>query len=134
MTKKLFALLILALGVAAAGFGQVASQPAVQAPVKAADIAGVWELTMQTPQGEMTRDATFTQEKDIIKMTMEGPMGEMKGEGTVKENDVQWTITMSTPNGDFALIFKAKVEGDKMTGEIAMGDMGTSTFTAKKKK
>jgi hypothetical protein len=89
---------------------------------------------MQTPQGEMTRDATFTQEKDAIKMTMEGPMGEMKGEGTVKGNEVQWTITMSTPNGDFALVFKAKVDGETMTGEIQMGDMGTSNFTAKKKK
>ncbi len=134
MTKKSFALLILVLGFAAAGFAQVASQPATQAPAKPADVAGVWELTMQTPQGEMTRDATFTQEKDAIKMTMEGPMGEMKGEGTVKENEVQWTINMSTPNGDFALIFKAKVDGDKMTGEIQMGDMGTSTFSAKKKK
>ncbi len=134
MIKKSFALLFLVLGFAAAGFAQVASQPAVQAPAKNADIAGVWEMTMQTPQGEMTRDATFTQEKDVIKMTMEGPMGEMKGEGTVKENEVQWTINMSTPNGDFALVFKGKVDGDKMTGEIQMGDMGTSNFTAKKKK
>jgi hypothetical protein len=130
MTKKSFALLFLALGFAAAGFAQAQAQ----APAKPADVAGVWELTMQTPQGEMTRDATFTQEKDVIKMTMEGPMGEMKGEGTVKENEVQWTINMSTPNGDFALIFKAKVDGETMTGEIQMGDMGTSTFTAKKKK
>jgi hypothetical protein len=130
MTRKTIALLFFVLAFAAAGFAQVPAQ----APAKTADVAGVWELTMQTPQGEMTRDATFTQEKDAIKVTMEGPMGEMKGEGTVKENEVQWTMTISTPNGDFALIFKAKVDGDKMTGEIQMGDMGTSTFTAKKKK
>ena len=111
--------------------GWEASGPA---PAKPADVTGVWELTMQTPQGEMTRDATFTQEKDAIKVTMEGPMGEMKGEGTVKENEITWTMSISTPNGDFALIFKAKVDGDKMTGEIQMGDMGTSNFTAKKKK
>jgi hypothetical protein len=134
MTKKSFALFLLVLALTASGFSQAASQPAVQAPAKALDVAGVWELTMQTPQGEMTRDATFTQEKDAIKVTMEGPMGEMKGEGTVKESEVTWTMTISTPNGDFALVFKAKVEGDKMTGEIAMGDMGTSTFSATKKK
>ncbi len=130
MNKKSFVLLFLALASAAAGFAQV------QAPVpaKPADVTGVWELTMQTPQGEMTRDATFTQEKDAIKVTMEGPMGEMKGEGTVKENEVQWTMTISTPNGDFVLVFKAKVDGDKMTGDIQMGDMGTSTFSANKKK
>jgi hypothetical protein len=134
MTKKSFAVLILALTLAASGFAQVASQPATQVPAKALDVAGVWELTMQTPQGEMTRDATFTQEKDAIKVTMEGPMGEMKGEGTAKESEVTWTMTISTPGGDFALVFKGKVDGDKMTGEIQMGDMGTSTFTATKKK
>ncbi len=133
MTKKSFVLLILALVLTASGFAQVASQPAVQAPAKPANLAGVWEMTMQTPQGEQTRDATITQEKDAIKVTMEGPMGEMKGEGTVKENDFQWTMNLSTPNGDFALVFKGKVDGDKMTGEIQMGDMGTPTFTAKKK-
>jgi hypothetical protein len=126
MTRKTIALLFLVLGFAAAGFAQ--------APAKPADVAGVWELTMQTPQGEMTRDATFTQEKDAIKVTMEGPMGEMKGEGTVKENEIQWTMTISTPNGDFALVFKAKIDGETMSGEIQMGDFGTSTFSAKKKK
>jgi hypothetical protein len=130
MTKKTFALMILVLAFTAAAFAQ--AQP--PAPAKPADVTGVWELTMQTPQGEMTRDATFTQEKDAIKVTMEGPMGEMKGEGTVKENEITWTMSISTPNGDFALIFKAKVDGDKMTGEIQMGDMGTSTFSATKKK
>jgi hypothetical protein len=134
MTKKSFALLILALALAAFGFAQVAAPPAAQAPAKTLDVAGVWELTMQTPQGEMTRDATFTPEKDAIKVTMEGPMGEMKGEGTAKESEVTWTMTISTPGGDFALVFKGKVDGDKMTGEIQMGDMGTSTFTATKKK
>jgi len=130
MTQKSFALLFFVLAFAAAGFAQAQSP----VPAKPADVAGVWEMTMQTPQGEMTRDATFTQEKDAVKVTMEGPMGEMKGEGTVKENEVQWTMSISTPNGDFALIFKAKVDGDKMTGEIQMGDMGTSIFSAKKKK
>ena len=127
MTKKLFALFILSLALAAFGSAQA------QAPAKTADVAGAWEFTMQTPQGEMTPTVTFVQEKDVIKVTMDSPMGELKGEGTVKENDLTWTMNINTPNGDFALIFKAKVDGDKMTGEIQMGEMGTSPFTAKKK-
>jgi len=108
-----------------------------QAPVppKTADVSGVWLVTMQTPQGEMTQEATFTQDKEAIKVSMTSPMGtDMKGEGTVKGQDVEWTLTVSTPNGDFALGFKAKVNGESMTGDIQMGDFGSSTFTAKKKK
>ena len=105
------------------------------APQKTVDVSGVWLVTMQTPQGEMTQEATFTQDKEALKVSMTSPMGtDMKGEGTIKGQDLQWTLTISTPNGDFALGFKAKVDGDSMTGDVQMGDFGSSTFTAKKKK
>jgi hypothetical protein len=105
------------------------------APQKTVDVSGVWLVTMQTPQGEMTQEATFTQDKEALKVSMTSPMGtDMKGEGTIKGQDLQWTLTVSTPNGDFALGFKAKVDGDSMSGDIQMGDFGSSTFTAKKKK
>jgi hypothetical protein len=107
----------------------------VPTPPKTPDVAGIWVMTMQTPQGEMTMDATFTQEKEAIKVSMMSPMGtEMKGEGTIKEQELQWTMAISTPNGEFNLGFKAKLDGDTMTGEVQMGDFGTSTFSAQKKK
>jgi hypothetical protein len=99
------------------------------------DIAGVWILTMQTPQGEMPAETTFTMEKDVLKVSMQGPQGmEMKGEGKIKDADVEWTLTVSTPQGDFVLGFKGKVEGETMKGEVQMGDFGTSAFTGQKKK
>lgn len=100
----------------------------------AVDINGVWEMTIQTPQGEMTADATFVQDKDAIKFTMPGPQGmEMKGEGTVKDKDVEWTVTVSGGMGEFVLVFKGKVDGETMSGEVQMGDFGTAPWTAKKK-
>jgi hypothetical protein len=107
----------------------------VPTPPKTADVAGIWVMTLQTPQGEMTMDATFTQDKEAIKVSMMSPMDtEMKGEGTIKDQELQWTMAISTPNGEFTLVFKAKLDGDTMTGEVQMGDFGTSTFSAKKKK
>ena len=104
-------------------------------PPKTPDVAGIWALTMQTPQGEMTMDATFTQDKEAIKVSMMSPMGtDMKGEGTIKGQELQWTMAISTPNGEFSLEFKAKLDGEAMSGEIQMGDFGSSTFSAKKKK
>jgi hypothetical protein len=117
--------------------GSLAAQTAPQAkPAKPADVAGVWEMTIQgTPQGDMTSDATFTQDGDKIKFTTTGPGGfEMTGEGTVKGQDVEWAVTISTPQGEFALTYKAKVDGEKMTGECVAGDFGTFPITATKKK
>jgi hypothetical protein len=103
-------------------------------PVKPADVGGVWEMTTQTPQGDMTADATFVQDKETIKFSMSGPQGmEMTGEGTVKGQDVEWTVTISAPMGEFTLVYKGKVDGDRMSGDVQAGDFGSSTWTAKKK-
>jgi hypothetical protein len=128
--------IIVCLAVGAfAGSLLAAPQASQQAP-KPVDISGVWEMTMQTPQGEMKADATFVQKDDVFKVTMPGPMGnEMNGEGKVKGNEVEWKFSLQGPEGgEFVLVFKGKVDGDKMTGDIQMGDFGTSPFTAVKKK
>ncbi|NTU51574.1 MAG: hypothetical protein HGA94_03940 [Candidatus Aminicenantes bacterium] len=105
------------------------------APAKPADIGGVWEMTMQTPNGDMTADATFVQENDKFKFNMPGPQGmELAGEGTIKGNELEWAVLLSGGMGEMTLTYKAKVEGDTMTGEVQAGDFGAFPFTATKKK
>jgi hypothetical protein len=58
----------------------------------------------------------------------------MTGEGTVKGNELEWTVVISGGMGEFTLTYKAKVEGETMTGEVQAGDFGAFPFTAKKKK
>jgi hypothetical protein len=115
--------------------GTLAAQAPAPAP-KPVNVAGVWEMTTQgTPQGDMTGEATFVQEGDKIKFTMTGDGGfEMTGEGTVKGNELEWTVVISGGMGEFTLTYKAKVEGETMTGEVQAGDFGAFPFTAKKKK
>jgi hypothetical protein len=110
---------------------------AQEVPAKPAAVGGVWDLTTQgTPQGDMTSEATFVQDGEKIKYTSVVQGMEMTGEGTVKGLDVEWTVTISTPQGDFALTYKGKVEADgqTMSGEVQAGDFGSFPWTAKKKK
>ncbi len=103
---------------------------------QAANIAGDWEMTSQSPRGgERTSALHFDQDGEKIKVTMEGFRGaEMTGEGTVQGNNVAWTVTMSTPSGgEFTLTYKGTVEGDTMTGTVEMGDRGARDWTAKRK-
>jgi len=130
MTKKSLFILVFCLGIVSMGLAQEQAKP----PAKPVNIAGEWEMTMPGPQGEMTQTVTFVQDNAKINVTMVSPMGEAKGEGTVEGNDVKWSITINTPNGDFTIGFKAKVEGDKMTGEMDLGEMGPAPFTGQKKK
>jgi len=121
------------LVVAVLALGALSAQTV--APVKPADIGGVWEMTMQTPQGDMTADATFVQENDKFKFNMPGPQGmEFAGEGTIKGQELEWIVLLSGGMGEITLTYKAKVEGDTMTGEVQAGDFGAFPFTSKKKK
>ena len=108
---------------------------AQNAPVKPAAVGGVWEMTMQTPEGDMTADATFIQDKEKIKFSMTGPQGmDLVGEGKVTGQDVEWIVTLSGPMGEFVLTYKGKVDGETMSGEVQAGDFGAFPWTAKKKK
>ena len=109
----------------------------VPTAAKTTNIAGIWTITMKGPQGEiiMTMDATFTQDKEAFEVSMMSPMGvEIKGEGTIKGQELQWSMANVTKPGDAGLGFKAKLAGDTMTGDVLVGDFGTATFSAQKKK
>jgi len=126
-----FRIQLMMMTVLAAGMLSAQDAPAP----KPVNVGGVWEVTMQTPQGDMTADATFVQENDKFKFTMPGPQGmELAGEGTVKGQELEWAVLLSGGMGEMTLTYKAKVEGDLMTGEVQAGDFGAFPFTAKKKK
>jgi hypothetical protein len=117
----------------------IPSWPQAKEPVKEQakdiNITGPWDMMTQTPNGDMPGEATFTQEKETLKVTMSGPQGmPMTGEGTVKEGVVQWSVTFSGPNGDFTIFFKGKIDGEKMSGEVQAGDFGAFTWFATKRK
>jgi hypothetical protein len=97
------------------------------------DVSGEWDLTMNTPRGEMTQTAKFVQEGETITVTMISQRGEATGTGTIKGADIEWTITRDTPRGQFTITYKGKVEGNTMTGEAQMGDFGNAEWKATKK-
>ncbi len=102
---------------------------------ESANVAGVWELTMEMGErGPMTQEMSITQDGEKIEVTMKSPRGESKGAGTVKGNAIEWTVTRTTPRGEMTSTYKGTVEGDKMSGEVAMGPMGSVKWTAARKK
>jgi hypothetical protein len=97
------------------------------------NVSGEWDLTLNTPRGEMTSTAKFVQEGEKITVTMTNPRGESTGSGTIKGADIEWTVTRETPRGQITVTYKGKVEGNTMKGEAQMGDFGTSEWKATKK-
>lgn len=97
------------------------------------NVSGEWDLTLNTPRGEMTSTAKFVQEGEKLTVTMISPRDESTGTGTIKGADIEWTVTRETPRGQMTITYKGKVEGNTMKGEAQMGDFGTAEWKATKK-
>jgi hypothetical protein len=98
------------------------------------DVSGDWEMTTESPRGEMTRTIHIEQEGENITVTMPGRGGgEVKGKGTIKGDKIEWTITRSTQRGEFTMTYTGTVEGDTMSGEVGMGERGSMPWKAKRK-
>ena len=96
-------------------------------------VTGDWELTMETPRGEMTRAIRFEQDGETITVTIEGMQGEeIEGEGTIKGSDIEWTITRDTPRGEFTIIYTGTVEGDTMSGTADISGKRTVDWSAER--
>jgi hypothetical protein len=100
----------------------------------AVNVTGDWEMTRTTPRGPMTSTITFTQTGENLTVKTTGRNGEeITGTGTIKGNELEWTITRTGPQGEMKVTYKAKVEGDKMTGTSQFGDRPATEWTAVRK-
>lgn len=124
---KTFAIVV-AVAIAVA-FVPVAAQDA-----KKIDITGSWEMTVESPQGQMVMTANYKQDGEKLTGEHVSEMGTMPLKGTVKGADIEYTIAFDMGGQAMSIPHKAKVEGDTIKGTASLGDMGAMTFTAKRKK
>jgi len=123
---KMFAAVLIAVAVALV--------PAAAQNAKKIDITGQWEMTVESPQGQMVITANYKQEGETLTGTHVSEMGEAPLKGTVKGTDIEYTLTLDMGGQQVSIVHKAKVDGDTITGSAIIGEMGTIAFTAKRKK
>ena len=126
---RAFVVVIAALAVALVSAAPVAAQDA-----KPVDITGQWEMTVDSPQGQMTIAANFKQDGETLTGTHVSEMGEIPLKGTVKGVDIEYTLTLDMGGQQMTIVHKGKVEGDTIKGTAEIGGMGEIPFTAKRKK
>jgi hypothetical protein len=81
-------------------------------------------VTAKSPRGERVYDVTLQQTGEKLVVTSKDREGnDVKSEGTVKGADITWTMKRATPNGEFTIVYKGKVDGKTMAGtsETPMG-------------
>jgi hypothetical protein len=100
--------------------------------VAAEGVSGKWKVTAKSQRGERTYDITMEQTGDKLVVTQKDRQGnDLKSEGTVKGTEISWTTKRQTPNGEFTITYKGKVEGKTMSG-TSETPMGTGEWKAEK--
>ncbi|MCJ7832759.1 MAG: hypothetical protein MUQ20_00035 [Deltaproteobacteria bacterium] len=103
------------------------SQAADTAP---ASMIGTWKCATNSPAGNGTSTFVLQQDGEKINGTYQGDLGESKVTGKIQGSDFELSYNISRLN----VIYKGKVEGNKMSGTIVMGSYGEATFTGKRQK
>jgi len=115
----------------------VAAVPSLTAPVpqeKPQEVAGVWALTVETPQG--TGNPTLTLKQDAEKLTgtyASQVFGDREVTGSIKGSAIAFSFTVSIEGNSVTVSYSGTVEKDTMKGKVAFGDMAEGTFTGKRK-
>lgn len=98
------------------------------------NITGVWDFTVDTPNGTGTPVFTLKQEGENVTGTYKGQLGESPVKGSVKGSDVKLMIKVKPQGEEFEVTYTGKINGkDSMSGKASFGGLGEGTWTAKKK-
>jgi hypothetical protein len=98
-----------------------------------AHVNGVWDFSVESPNGTGTPVVTFKQDGENLTGTYKGRRGETDVKGTIKGNDLHFTTTISFQGQDLVLDYTGTVDGDSVKGKVKFGDMAEGTFSGKKR-
>ena len=89
---------------------------------------GNWKITINTPMGARTVDATIKTNGDTFTGTTSSEMGSQDITGNVNGDNLTWKFDITNPM-PMTLEFDAKVEGDKMSGNVKLGMFGNAPLS-----
>jgi len=92
---------------------------------------GNWKITINTPMGAQTVNANIKTNGDTFTGTTEGQMGTQEVSGKVDGDTLTWSANITNPM-PMTLEFMAKVEGDKMNGNVKLGMFGNAPLTGER--
>ncbi len=98
-----------------------------------ADVAGSWQVSVDTPNGKFESTVDLKQDGDKLTGTLHNQFGDSAMTGSVKENEVTLSQKLEMNGQSFSILYTGKVDGTKMSGKIKFGDQGEADWAAEKK-
>ncbi len=94
---------------------------------------GVWETVTNTPMGQQKATMTLATDGDTLTGTLAGAQGTITiQDGKVDGDRLTWKADITSPM-PITLSFSARVDGDAISGNVALGAFGNASFEGKRK-
>ncbi|MEK6321954.1 MAG: hypothetical protein AABN33_09755 [Acidobacteriota bacterium] len=96
-----------------------------------ANVAGTWDITIDSPQGQNKAMLVLKKEGDKLTGSMKSARGERPLESvTVAGGDITFVVKANIQGQDMVFTYKGKVEKDSMKGDADFGGLATGTWSA----
>ena len=92
---------------------------------------GNWKITINTPMGARTMDVTIATSGATFTVKVDSDMGSQEVTGAVDGDTLTWNTEITSPM-PMKLDFSAKVDGDKMSGNVKLGMFGNAALTGER--
>ena len=100
--------------------------------VALANVAGEWEITLETAADTMKPHLSLEQDDDNVSGTYKDEFGTAAVTGTVTGNELSLQFRAEIPNENLIVTYTGTVEGDTMRGRVKFGELGEGTFVGRK--
>ena len=104
--------------------------------VDVADVLGLWDLRLETPNGVIEPHITITKDEKGLHGAYSSPFGERDAKNVeFKDGQLSWEISGERDGNQFKVVYKGKPQGDTIKGTNEFdfgGNTGTAEFTGKR--
>jgi hypothetical protein len=104
---------------------------ALSAAAQSSSVAGSWDVTIDSPQGQRTVVMVIKKDGEKLTGAMKSPQGERPLDSVaVKGDEITFVITREIQGQAMVMTYKGKVANDSMKGDADFGGLATGTWSA----
>lgn len=97
------------------------------------NVAGEWEVTINSPQGSSTAHVVLKQDGDKVSGMFKSPQGELPFEGgTLTGNDLKFEFTVNFQGNPLPITLTGKVDGAAIVGKADFGGFAEGDWSGKR--
>jgi hypothetical protein len=104
-------------------------RPIPKTPEALHSIAGVWDITVESPMGRDAMQTRFEQSGERLSGVMKTAGADVPLQGNVTGEAIRFDMSLDVRGQSLKLEYAGTVRGDEMTGTVQFGPMGTGNFS-----